>query len=497
VPPVDDAPTQSTRVARVKARVQAIQQSAMCMFTRSETQASPGRRALASVRRATLLVDTKEKKGRRIFNDPTSMKEKVRRNLMKTEYNIANFYKTSGMCQRIARSLVFDVASLSLIVLNAIWIGVDTDYNPSGVLVDAPALFQMVEHFFCLYFIVEWCIKVGAFEYKLNGFRDVWFCLDTFLACMGGVETWLLSIVIVSLRGSLHAGGGGQEQSGNTASFLQNVSLLRVLRLMRLLRMARLAKVFRSLPEIMVLVRAMATAVRTVVIALCFLLVCVYIFAVGLTQMSRGTKLEKLHFGSVLRSMHTLLVAGVFPDTETLLMDTLSEHFVFWLAVFFFMLFSAIAVMNMMIGVLVEVVKQAQSIEKEALDVKWLRDNLLTVLEEVLQRPLIESPHAATVGVSRQDFWAMLENPKVAKVLHQTGVDAVGLIDLVDFIYLERPWLPFHAIIEVILQLRSSNTATVRDLVDFRKYMTHEFSVLRKVLQRSAGERRMDSQRTM
>merc|ERR1719375_444830 len=83
------------------------------------------------------------KKKPRLFGDEEAMKKKMRAALIKPQYNVTQMYKTSGCFQWIAKSAVFEQATFAVILLNAIWIAVDTDNNDAAVLSDAHMVFQI------------------------------------------------------------------------------------------------------------------------------------------------------------------------------------------------------------------------------------------------------------------------------------------------------------------------------------------------------------------
>merc|ERR1719433_812297 len=100
------------------------------------------------------------------------------------------FYKKTGFCQIVARSQLFESITLSVIAFNAIWMSIDIDLNDAVTLTGAHPVFQIVEHFFCMYFTFEWTIRFGAFHRKRNGMRDSWFVFDSFMVFMMVSETW-------------------------------------------------------------------------------------------------------------------------------------------------------------------------------------------------------------------------------------------------------------------------------------------------------------------
>merc|ERR1712232_531854 len=113
----------------------------------------------------------------------------------------------------------------------------------------------MGEHFFCVYFTFEWIVRFASFKYKRNCIRDAWFVFDSTLVFLMVMETWVLVIIMAA------AGNSGGSPLGNTA----------MLRLLRLLRLSRLMRMLRSLPELMILIKGMVTAMKSVCYCMCLL----------------------------------------------------------------------------------------------------------------------------------------------------------------------------------------------------------------------------------
>ena len=116
-----------------------------------------------------------------VFADKEEMKKKLRAQLDAPPYNVHDFYWTEGYVQSIARNAVFENTTLGVIAFNAIWIAVDTDHNKAALLSDAHPVFQIAEHFFCVYFTAEILIRFLAFRRKQNCCRDSWFVFDSIL----------------------------------------------------------------------------------------------------------------------------------------------------------------------------------------------------------------------------------------------------------------------------------------------------------------------------
>merc|ERR1719238_1454286 len=103
------------------------------------------------------------------------------------------------------------------------------------------------------------------------------------------------------------------------------------------------------MPELMILVRGMAAATRSVfftLLLLCFLL---YVFAVGFRQLCDGTEIGEQYFSSVPISMHTLLIYGTFMDDLARLAKTLQTGMPGMLIVFYaYVLLGSLTLLNML-----------------------------------------------------------------------------------------------------------------------------------------------------
>merc|ERR1712232_342815 len=72
----------------------------------------------------------------------------------------------------------------------------------------------------------------------------------------------------------------------------------------------------------------------------------------------------------------------------------------------------------------------------------------------------------------------MGEMPGAAKMIQEIGVDVVGLVDFVDFVCEEGVTLEFEDMMEMMMQMRGTNLSTVKDIVDLRKFLLTELSVV-------------------
>jgi len=394
---------------------------------------------------------------RQVFADADAMKERVRQAVMRPEYQVGDFYNSTGCCQAIAKNPWFDLVTQLVIAFNAIWIAVDLDYNKSDVLLEAKLHFQLAEFFFIIYFTFEAVVRIGAFKSKYHCLKDTWLVFDCLLVIVMILETIVLNFVLFFAG---HSGGGSQT--------LGNTSILGIVRLVRLTKMARMVRLLRACPEMMVLVKGIWVATRSVLVTLLLLTFVIYVFAIMFTQLrvGEGTPLWTEEFRTVPRAMNFLLLKGTLPD----LADTVEEigrHGTVYAVLFLiFTLLSSLTVMNMLIGVLVDVVSVVSCVEKEEITMRFVKRKMLELLRKISED--------GSDLISKTNFESMLLDPEAAKLVQQVGVDVVGLVDFADFIFKDEKNISFPEFMELILQLRGSNVATVKDIVDLRKFVTLE-----------------------
>mmetsp|Transcript_92938 Transcript_92938/g.272037 ORF Transcript_92938/g.272037 Transcript_92938/m.272037 type:complete len:602 (-) Transcript_92938:75-1880(-) len=398
-----------------------------------------------------------------MFADAEAMKAKVRNNLIKPTFDLSSLYHTEGMWRFIALDSRFEKVTLVIIAINAVWIGVDTDYNNVDVLLNAEPLFQIVEHFFCVFFSFEWFVRFMAFRKKRFAVKDGWFMFDSTLVFTMVLETWVMTVLMLVI------------DFGGTGGF-GDASILRMARLARLTRMARMARLLRALPELMILVKGIVAATRSVMSTICLLVILIYVYAIAFKQLTIDTEqVGQRYFAGVLPAMYNLLVYGTFMDNIGVLLDELAEESVFCCVLFItFVLMSALTVMNMLVGVLCEVVSAVAATEKEGLQVTFVTSKLQAVLAQIDKN--------GDGMISNDEFAKILENPEATAALQEVGVDVVGLVDFADHIFEDdynqdengeavKRDLTLEQFMGVVLQLRGSNHATVKDVVDLRKFV--------------------------
>jgi len=401
-----------------------------------------------------------KKMDRRVFPDRTEMSTQVLDLLCRPECKESDRYTQHGLFQSIARSALFEQVTLGVIFINSLWLAIDADHNHAVVLHKAHPVFQIAEHGFCAYFCVEWLIRFLAFARKAHVFKDAWFIFDTSLTMLFVLETWVFSLILLigkdSIMGSL----------GDSSS-------LRLVRLVRLVRTARMARLLRLVPELLIMIKGIAAATRSVLTTLLLLVLIIYVFAIVLRHLCDGIPIGDKYFPTIPDSMASLLLHGVLPDLASFTYELGEENFLFAFVLMTFVLVASLTVMNMLVGVLVEVVSSVAHVENEQFVGHLVRDSVF----EFLRRDDVDLD--GDHEISQVEFEKLLLRPEAAKLLQEIGVDVLGLVNLSDFIFQGgQCTLTHHDFFTMLLQLRGTNAATVKDVVDMRKFMMQELLIV-------------------
>lgn len=394
--------------------------------------------------------------------DLGDMKAKMKQELMtpKEIRDVTQYYKTEGCSQTIARHPLFEKITMTIIVIYAFYMSVDTDLNTGTTLRDTHIFFICGEQFFCLYFTGELVIRYLAFRRTLDCFRDAWFVFDFILVSMMVAETWVLNFVLLAA-----SSGGG--------SPLGDMSVLRLVRLARLTRLLRMARLLRLLPELLIMVKAIASATRSVNLAMMLLIGVIYCFGIAFTSVLKGTDIGNESFPTVLYSMHSLLIHGaLLDDLAGLMTALLNESFIAFFLMYVVVLIAAVTVMNMLIGILCEVITAVAEAERDAISI--------AVVKETLESCMSVGDQNDDGMIDQREFFEMVEKQEVQDALRDIDVDPGSIFDYNDEMFGNdgNGKVPFEQFMEVLLKLRGSNNATVRDLVDLRKFMNGKFNDL-------------------
>jgi len=362
-----------------------------------------------------------------------------------TAFVVENLHYETGICVSIVDSWTFHMMSMSMICANAVYLGIDADWNKANTLNEADWGFQMCEQIFCTFFFIELIIRFGAFKATRCCLRDYWFLLDVFMVTLMVTETWIFTLVI-----SLATGDGSGPETGPVGG---------IGRMLRLLRLARISKVMEFFPELISMVKGMVAGIRAVNSALMILGLIVYVFAIIMNGLL-GAEPEVLeYFGTVREAMVTLLVNGVLLDDVSGLVRTMIEVKNVPALLFFavFILLSALTVMNMLIGTLCEVVIDVSAEEKEVQAKEKMKKTLFVMLQEL--------DADGSGQLSKEEVQSVIKHQDAVAIMNDIQVDTQYLLDISEMIFTTpESTLPITVFMNIVLTLRGARQPTMNDI---------------------------------
>jgi len=356
--------------------------------------------------------------------------EKTEVELPTTQMRFGN----SGPWARIAYNPIFESVTMGVITFNALWIGIDTEWNhvkkkQNGKLPLEPAAI-VIENFFCIYFTGEVLIRFLAFAVKKMCVYDAWFVFDSVLVACMIFETWLMPIVTAIMASDSGAGVGP----------------LSALRLLRLLRLARVGRLMRFVPELGKLIKGMVKAAKSVVFILIFLVLVIYVFAIIFTgslsdrttfpltpycsrETARGANntddcLEDGDFGPLAQdlfatmgdSFMSLFTRGVLADNlDETVAAILDESLILMWLFMIFLIITFATLLNMLIGVVCEVISDAAAEEEEIETVSGLKETIEAAFSQI---------DSNADGLVSQVEWSVIkDNARVRKSMMTIGIE--------------------------------------------------------------------------
>jgi hypothetical protein len=213
----------------------------------------------------------------------------------------------------------------------------------------------------------------------------------------------------------------------------------------------------------MILIKGMVSAMKSVFYVMCLLLVLLYVFAIAFTQLSAGTEtLPDKFFGNVAHSMYSLMIYATFCDNMTYFMDDiLAEHEVLFALALVFIALAALTVLNMLVGVLCEVVSAVAQEEKQ--------EFLTLQVKERMEKVTRKLDTDTNMKISYKEFEQIIHDEEALKALEEVDVNPVGLVDFAELFFFDngvQVELEFDRFMEMVLDLREENQAKVKDVLN-------------------------------
>lgn len=348
----------------------------------------------------------------------TAAKEKRFKRRIGVELDEYMFHQLNAEEEELAiarRWALFDCFFTFIVVLNAIYIGIEVD----GYIVRNSPLANNLENAFLICFIIEYLIRFCAHPGRT--LTSLWCWLDVFI-----IVTGLLDYIQLIL-GMDNAGGG------------TDYGVLKLFRALRLLRLLRLVKLVHFFRELLLLVSASLAALKTLLWTCVLLAASMYVVSIiTLDEMTRDRvddsgKTFKLvdtdpqlmvWYGDLESCMLTMLQITTSDDLHKVLSVTASSRWWLALILFFFWTFSSLGILNLVVGAMVHAAmssaKQQESFDN--MSELFHQQEKLIVLWETLRtagmRPVFDDPNTMT----KEEMMTYLNTPEVEKMLRSMHI---------------------------------------------------------------------------
>ncbi|MFK8011911.1 MAG: ion transporter [Marinicellaceae bacterium] len=252
------------------------------------------------------------------------------------------FKKLQSFSERLNSNKMFELFVVFIIIFSALVVGVKTYKISSDLL----KLIVILDWVITIIFLVEITIRFIAEPRKSQFFKKGWNVFDTL-------------IVVISLIP------------------IDNSEMALLGRLIRIFRVLRMVSI---IPELRVLVNSLIKAMPQLGYVMLLMFIIFYIYAaIGSTFFG---EINPNLWGDITISMLTLFRVMTFEDWTDVMYETMTVYKLSWSYFLSFIFFTAFAFLNMVIGIVVNVLDEERSIEKN------LADNSKEVNLETLHKQL-------------------------------------------------------------------------------------------------------------
>lgn len=220
--------------------------------------------------------------------------------------------------QHIRDNKLFELFVISVIILSSLMIGLKTYDLPSGVM----TFLWVMDYAVTIFFLIEILIRMAAEDRLADFFKKGWNIFD-------------FTIVVVSLIP------------------LDDSQYALIARMLRLFRVMRLIS---FIPELRVLVSALISALPRMGYVALLMFIIFYLYAVIGNLLF--AQINPTLWGDLGVSLLTLFRVSTFEDWTDVMYETMEVYSLSWIYYLTFIFFSAFVFLNMMIGIVVEVLDE-------------------------------------------------------------------------------------------------------------------------------------------
>lgn len=234
--------------------------------------------------------------------------------------------------QVFVRSGFFSALTSTLICVNGVLIGIETDNNSEG-----DWGWEVIEWFFLVFYTMELIVRLVADGLKVLK-KDGWIQFDAFVCFIAYLDVCII--------------GPLMKESGEAK---QVAMVLRILRLMKLTRIIRLLRFFK---ELWLLVASFGSAFKTLAWTFVLLIIVLYVFAILFVKLL-GKEVDdaqiKVWFGTMGGAMFTLfqiMTMESWAEIARAVWET--DRFYMTFVILIFIAICSFAIMNTVLAVIVE-----------------------------------------------------------------------------------------------------------------------------------------------
>jgi hypothetical protein len=190
------------------------------------------------------------------------------------------------------------------------------------------------------------------------------------------------------------------------------------------------------------------------------------------------SSIEKIYFSSVPEAMHNLVIYAVFLDNlSNITLDCKAQSSFCLILLWLYIALAALTVLNMLIGVLCEVISAVAVDEKESMMVETVKAKF-----SVIAQSLDENKDNL---LSWDEFKVIATDQEAIRTLRSVNVDPECLIDVAEDFFTEdgkKVFVEFEDFMSMVLDLRAGQPATVKDVLSVGKSATAKFMKARQKL---------------
>lgn len=309
----------------------------------------------------------------------------------------------------------FHIVVSSLVVVNSIFLGLETDHYESGKHTGQFDPWYATNVAFTSLFCIELALR--SYSSRTAFFKDPWNNFDSCLVLMSFIDTFILEVF------------------ANEESEVGVISVLRVLRIFRVLRMVRL---LRFCGPLRLLVVGAIDATRALMWAWILITVVVYIFAIFLTRTvgfahKADNEVLNDYFGNIIYSMFTLFQVITLEGWPSVARAAMKVEPWVWIVFVVFLLLTTFSIMNMIVSVIVD--STLEHARNEKLDLLHAQEAEMSAavvkIDEIFKRADVDR----NGSITKEELLSGLAVKEIQQFLQEVGVDlhfAEHVFDVID-----------------------------------------------------------------